>query len=157
MFIKQICDLFKTHNIPFAIVGGYAVALHGIARGTFDVDIVTELSEGNFVKIENSLKSIGMKSILPISAQELFRNRERYIEEKNLIAWNFKNPERARDSLDIIINEDLRNLEIIEVVSDFGKMPVLSIDSLIQMKSKANREQDQKDIAALKELKRQQS
>ena len=154
MFIKEITSLFKTHDIPFAIVGGYAVAFHGIARGTFDVDLVTELSEINFVKIERALKSIGMKPLLPVSATDLYGNLSAYIKEKNLIAWNFIHPNRPRDSLDIIVTEDLRNLEIIEVESDLGKIPVLSIDSLIQMKSKANREQDLQDIEALKALKR---
>lgn len=154
MFIKDITNLFRTHNIPFAIVGGYAVAFHGIARGTFDVDLVTELSEANFIKIENALKSIGMRALLPVNAAEVFRNLETYRKERNLIAWNFIHPGRPRDSLDIIITEDLRNLDIVEVESDLGKIPVLSIDSLIQMKAKASREQDLKDIEALTALKK---
>lgn len=154
MFIKEITSLFVKHDIPFAIVGGYAVALHGIVRGTFDVDLVTELSESNFVKIENALKSIGMKPLLPVNAADLYRNLAVYIKEKNLIAWNFVHPTRLRDSLDIIITEDLRNLQTEQITSDLGRIPVLSLDSLIQMKAKANREQDLKDIEALKALKR---
>jgi len=38
LFLKDVTDLFLKNRIPFAIVGGYALALHGIARGTFDVD-----------------------------------------------------------------------------------------------------------------------
>lgn|GEM_PF-3508991 len=116
--------------------------------------MVTELSEANFVKIENALKSIGMKPLLPVSAAELFQNLALYAKERNLIAWNFNHPNRPRDSLDIIVTEDLRNLETVEVESDLGKISVLSIDSLIQMKSKASREQDLQDIQALRALKR---
>lgn len=155
MFLREITDLFKSQDIPFAIVGGYAVAIHGVARGTFDVDLVTEISEANFIKIETALRGIGMKPLLPLNASELYQNLGRYVTERNLIAWNFVHPTHQRDSLDIILTENLHDLEVIEVVSDLGKIPVLSIDSLIQMKSKANREQDQKDIAALRLLQQQ--
>ncbi len=154
MFLKDVTDLFLKHGIPFAVVGGYAVALHGIARGTFDVDIVTELSEQNFVNIETALKSRGLQPLLPVSAIELYRNLATYTTEKNLISWNFRNPSRLRDSLDIIVTEDLHKLEVVEAETDFGKIPVLSIDSLIRMKSRANREQDLRDIAALEAIKK---
>lgn len=153
MFIAKICNLFRERNIPFAIVGGYAVAFHGVVRGTFDVDVITEVSEENFLKIEAALTSIGMKSLLPVSASDLYANLDKFKTEKNLVAWNFIHPQRMRDSLDIIITDDLRHVETVEVVSDFGKVPVLSIDSLIKMKGRVNREQDQKDIQALRALK----
>lgn len=91
--------------------------------------------------------------MLPVSAVELYRNLATYISEKNLIAWNFRNPERLRDCLDIVVTEDVRQLEAIEAETDFGKIPVLSIDSLIRMKSRTNRKQDLEDIAALEALK----
>ncbi|MCS6972060.1 MAG: hypothetical protein N2Z22_06075 [Turneriella sp.] len=39
LFLQKITMLFQQHNIPFAIAGGYAVALHGVVRGTFDRDL----------------------------------------------------------------------------------------------------------------------
>ncbi len=153
MFIAKICDLFKRENIPFAIVGGYAVAIHGVARGTFDLDIITEISEANFAKIDQTLRGVGMEPLLPVKVHELFANLDTYIKERNLVAWNFRHPTRMRDSLDIIVTEDMRNYNIVEVESDFGLVPTLSLESLIQMKSRAGREQDQKDVAALKQIK----
>jgi hypothetical protein len=152
LFIARICTLFRERSIPFAIVGGYAVAIHGVARGTFDVDIITEITADNFRKMEEALFSVGMKSIVPVNAAELFANLEIYKKEKNLVAWHFLHPTRMRDSLDIIITDDMRDFEIVEVQSDFGKLPTLSLESLITMKSRVNREQDQKDVAALKLL-----
>jgi hypothetical protein len=153
MFLKKIKDKLSTEGIPFAIVGGYAVAIHGVARGTFDLDLITEISEENFVKMESILGSIGLKSILPISATEIFRNLELYQREKNLIAWNFVNPERQRESLDIILTEDIRNCKIEQAKTDFGSLPVISLEDLIRMKSKTNRAQDIEDVRALRKLK----
>jgi len=153
LFIADICKLFRRENIPFAIVGGYAVAIHGVARGTFDVDIVTEISEANLTEIDKTLKSLGMQPLLPITVHDLYTNLEAYKKERNLVAWNFRHPSRMRDSLDIIITDDMRNYEIVEIDSDFGKVPTLSLESLIQMKSRAGREQDEKDVAALRQIK----
>ncbi|EOQ87284.1 hypothetical protein LEP1GSC202_3553 [Leptospira yanagawae serovar Saopaulo str. Sao Paulo = ATCC 700523] len=153
MFLKKIQDKLSKEGIPFAIVGGYAVAIHGVARGTFDLDVITEISEENFLKLESILGSIGLKSILPISATEIFRNLELYQREKNLIAWNFVNPERQRESLDIILTEDIRNCKIEQVKTDFGSLTVISLEDLIRMKSKTNRAQDIEDVRALRKLK----
>lgn len=129
------------------------MAIHGVARGTFDLDVITEISEENFLKLESILGSIGLKSILPISATKIFRNLELYQREKNLIAWNFVNPERQRESLDIILTEDIRNCKIEHVKTDFGSLTVISLEDLIRMKSKTNRAQDIEDVRALRKLK----
>lgn len=152
MFIARISELFTANHIPFAIVGGYAVAIHGVARGTFDLDVITILTAENLVKIETALASLDMKSRLPIAVTDLFVNLEKFKRERNLVAWNFIHPTRVRDSLNIIITEDIRDWEITEVESDFGVLPTLSLESLIKMKSRLSREQDQKDVAALKLL-----
>jgi hypothetical protein len=152
MFIRRICQLFADNGIPMAVVGGYAVAIHGVARGTFDVDIITEISEENFVRIESVLEGIGMKSILPVDARTLFKNLENYKLEKNLIAWNFIHPNRVRDSLDILITEDIRNYQTVLVSAETGEIPTVSLDGLIRMKAAAGREQDLEDVKALKKL-----
>jgi len=46
MLFYEICDAFKKNKIPYAIVGGYALALHGIVRATIDIEnIKRKLSE----------------------------------------------------------------------------------------------------------------
>lgn len=149
MFLGRITSLLSENHIPYALVGGYAVAIHGVVRGTFDVDIITELSLENFMNIERVLTRAGMKSIIPINAQDLFSNLEKYVQEKNLIAWNFQHKERGRESLDILVTEDIKKHNFILVETGIGIIPVLDINSLIQLKKKAGREQDLADIQAL--------
>ncbi|TGK87667.1 hypothetical protein EHQ24_00135 [Leptospira noumeaensis] len=153
MFLKKIQEQFSREGIPFAIVGGYAVAIHGIARGTFDLDVITEISEGNLTKMESALNSIGLNPILPVSAKEIFQKLAFYQKEKNLVAWNFINPNKQRESLDIVLTEDIRNCRIIQATTDFGSLPVISLEDLIRMKSKTGRVQDLEDVKALKKLK----
>jgi len=89
MFIKKVVGQLDKYNIPYALVGGYAVALHGAVRGTVDVDIVISWSLENLKLVELSLSEIGLSSKLPISAEDVFKFREQYIKEKNLIGWSF--------------------------------------------------------------------
>ena len=42
MLITQLCHSLEEHQIRYALVGGYAVALYGAVRGTVDIDFVIE-------------------------------------------------------------------------------------------------------------------
>ncbi|WCL49213.1 hypothetical protein [Leptospira sp. GIMC2001] len=152
MILSRILPLLASAKIQYCIVGGYAVALHGVARGTLDLDIITELTESNLIKVEELLLTIGMKSSLPIDARMIVANRENYIKDKNLIAWNFIHAERKMDILDILITEDVRNYKTVVVSSQWGDIPVIDFDGLIQLKSKTRRSQDIEDVNALKSI-----
>jgi hypothetical protein len=89
MFIVDLCRNLDEAKIPYAIVGGYAVAIHGFPRGTFDVDIVIKWTLKNLESIEQVFKSMGLVSLLPITSNNLFYFKNEYINERNLITWNF--------------------------------------------------------------------
>ena len=153
MFIYKIAKIFKKQKIKFAIVGGYAVALHGAVRGTVDLDIVLELDKKSFIAAEAALKSIGLVSRLPVDGEEVFDFRLEYIKNKNLIAWSFWNPENPIELVDIILPYNLKGHEIKYVKSQDGDVPILSRDELIKMKRKSGRKQDLEDVKALESLK----
>ena len=152
MFIKTVIECLNTHKVAYALVGGYAVALHGAVRGTIDVDIVIQLSKTAFRKAENALLSIGLKPRLPVSADEVFDFREEYINNKNLIAWSFINPDRPSEIVDIIITDNLKEIKTVTKSALGLKVKVASIPDLIRLKKAAGREQDLLDIKALEKL-----
>jgi len=92
MFLFRVCDALSAAGVPFAIAGGYAVALHGAVRGTVDVDLVIRLDESSFTRAEQALMTLGLQPRLPVTAAEVFRFREEYIRNRNLLAWSFVNP-----------------------------------------------------------------
>jgi len=94
MFISCLALALNTHQIPYAIVGGHAVALHGALRGTVDIDFVIHWQKKHLLQAEKALHSIGLQSRLPITAEEVFHFRDEYIRNRNLIAWPFYNPQR---------------------------------------------------------------
>lgn len=152
MWFIDIIKKLNEQDLEFAVAGGFAVALHGAVRGTVDLDIVIVINQSNFKKAEKALNDLQLKSRIPVTADEVFKFREEYIEKRNLIAWSFVNYKNPSQVVDIIITHDLKKMKS-EKISIHGiKVPVLSIKSLIQMKQDAGRPQDIEDIKALKEI-----
>lgn len=146
MLLYEINDAFQKANLKYAIVGGYALALHGLVRATMDVDLVLSLKQEDYELAEKSLKSIDLQSRLPIRAQDIIKMRKEYIENRNLIAWSFvdyKNPSRQ---VDILITKDLRKMDIVNISVAGRKIPIASLQELLKMKKEAGRPQDLIDI-----------
>ncbi len=153
MLIEKIGRKLAEEKIPYAIVGGYAVALHGAVRGTIDIDLIVERNLKTYLAMEKALMELGFLPRLPVSAEDIFRFREEYIKNRNLIAWSFYNPKSPSEIVDIIITHDLTKMK--KIVKKFRglNLSVLSIDDLIKMKNESGRDQDKADIKALESLK----
>jgi hypothetical protein len=153
MFIHDVCLVLEKAEVPYAIVGGYAVALHGAIRGTIDVDVVIEWSLKNLQTTEKAFKQIGLISLIPITAENLFHFREEYIQNRNLIAWNFHDPSNPLNQVDIIVNYDLKSANKTKLIkSPSGTIRILSLNDLIKMKKASGRPQDLEDVKALSSL-----
>lgn len=153
MFIEKVIKSLNQYQVQYALVGGYAVALHGAVRGTVDIDFVIALNQRAYRQTEKALNSIGLKSKLPVSADEVFNFREEYIQNRNLTAWSFNNPENPLEIVDIIITEDVKRIKSVIKTFKGTKIKIAAIDDLINMKKKSGRKQDIEDVNALEKLK----
>jgi hypothetical protein len=79
MLIDRLCRALDEHRVPYALVGGHAVALHGAVRGTIDIDFVIEWERATLERAVAALESLGLKSTLPVTVAEVFANRDRYV------------------------------------------------------------------------------
>lgn len=152
MFILELCQALKDQGIHFAVVGGHAVALHGAVRGTVDIDFIIQWNRDQLLKTEQCLNSLGLQSRLPISTDDLLKNKQDYIDNRNLIAWNFYHPQDFYKEVDIIITHDLAEKNTVTIKIGDTDIPLLNKDDLIKMKQLSGREQDLADIAALQAL-----
>jgi len=152
MFIKNVIKALGKHRVKYALVGGYAVALHGAVRGTVDIDIVIALSKKAFEHTETALLEIGLESRLPITATDVYSFREEYIQNRNLITWSFVNPDNPLEIVDILITEDVNNIKVVNKRAFDMNIKVAAIPDLINIKEKAGRPQDLEDINALETL-----
>ncbi len=151
-FLERVCRTLNNANLRYAIVGGYAVALHGAVRGTIDIDIVLKWEKRQLESLETELNNINLKSRLPLTAKDVFNYRDEYINNRNLIAWNFYNPANLSEQLDVIITFDLSGREIIKKTISNTSIPILNKTDIIDMKSNTGRAQDIEDIKALQKL-----
>lgn len=152
MLIYEVAAALKGAKVDFAIVGGFAVALHGAVRGTVDLDIVLKLTRAQFIAAEAALKSMGLSPRLPVTGAEVFDFREEYLKNRNLTAWSFFDPKDAARVVDVIITHDLKKLRVKNIRSAGRLLPVLAVADLIAMKKASGRPQDLEDVRALEAL-----
>ena len=136
----------------YALVGGYAVSLHGAVRGTLDIDVVIDWSKESFDKAQQALNAIGLTSRLPLNPAEVFSFREEYIANRNLFAWGFVNKNNPSEIVDIVLTENLKKMKTKKVTVQGQRIEIVSKTDLIRIKSKAGREQDKLDVIALNKL-----
>ena len=151
-YLERICKALNEAGVHYALVGGYAVALHGAPRGTIDIDVALRWSLEDLTRAEAALNGAGLVARLPVTAQDIHDYRNEYIEERNLVAWNFHNPHDPLEQVDIIIAYDLSDKKTQPVEMPTTTVHVLSIDDLIAMKRRSGRAQDLEDAAALEKL-----
>lgn len=142
---------FESAHIPYVLVGGYALALHGIVRATVDIDLVISLRESELQKAEDALKRLGLTSRIPVSAKEIANFHEEYRTNRNLIAWSFvdyKNPARQ---VDLLLFPAIKSVQSQTIKVHGQSVRVATKKALLKMKELANRKEDQLDIEKLKE------
>jgi hypothetical protein len=152
MFLLEVVESLRRFNVSYAVVGGYAVALHGAVRGTVDLDIVIALSEKSYVDTEKALLSIDLRPKLPLEAKELFHFRKEYVAKRNLRAWSFYDPKDPTRLVDVIVTYEKKRIPIKHVTYQGTKIAILTKSELIKMKMQSGRPQDLEDVKALRML-----
>ena len=152
-FLNRVCSALDDKSVRYALVGGHAVALHGAVRGTVDVDIALTWNLKALQLAEQTLTEIGLVSRLPVDANDVFQFRDEYVNNRNLIGWNFFNPANPAEQVDIVITYDLKGKRIGRVDTSGGSVRLLNRHDLIDMKRASGRPQDLADVKALEKLK----
>lgn len=142
--LSELISGLEENNIEYAVCGGLALAIHGFARATLDIDIL----------------------IQPESLEKVYEDAKEYEFDIRRMDISFK--EKAVEirriskidsngevlSLDLLLVtkhvEDVwKNRESIDFLGN--KLSVVSREGLIKMKMLAGRPQDLADIARLKD------
>ena len=146
MLIYEIHKAFEKNDIPYAVIGGYALAFHQIVRATVDIDLIMKLDLNTFEKAEAALKSIGLQSRIPVTAKDIIKFRIEYIENRNLIAWSFVDYQNPIRQVDILITTDIKTVKTEKISVGGLKIPVITLEELLKMKLKSGRPQDLLDV-----------
>lgn len=154
--------IFKKLNekrIRYIVVGGIAINLYGIPRMTYDIDLLLDFEDKNIEEFLRLLRGWGFKPKVPVNIMDFANSdkRKEWIKNKNMKAFNLVNPEWAISEIDIIIDSPVDykkgHKRVKNIILHGVSIPVISIDDLIKMKEKADRQQDKADIKYLRKLK----
>ncbi len=152
---ERVLRAFYENNVKYLIVGGIALNLHGVPRATFDLDIVIAWDEENVKKIENVLRKLNFKPLVPLDLKELIdsNKRENIAKKKHMFAMNFYNTEDPLEEIDILIrfpdniDELIKRRKTIKI-DDF-EIYLISLDDLIKLKRRSKRHKDKEDMKNL--------
>ncbi len=152
---EKVLKAFYENKIKYLIVGGIALNLHGVPRATFDLDIIISWDEDNVKKIENLLKKLNYKPLVPLSLIELtdVEKRDELAKKKHMFAMNFYNVEDPLEEIDILIRfpdniDDLIKRRKTIKIDDF-EIYLISLDDLIKLKKRSRRHKDREDMKNL--------
>lgn len=151
-FLVRVCQQLAAHRVRYALVGGHAVALHGAVRGTVDVDVVLNWSLAALRRAEKAFQELELLSRLPLVADDVFNFRDEYVRNRNLIAWNFYNPNNPSEQVDLIVTYDLTGRAVKKLSIGPDRVQILNRQDLITMKQDSARPQDLEDVKALEKL-----
>ena len=125
---------------------------------TADIDLLLDFTEKNVTDFETAIKILMYQSELPISISKFVNKEERQkaIQEKNLIAYSFFNSRTNYMSLDVLLDvpipfEELWKAKEERAIDKF-RVNLVSVQHLIELKKYANRKQDKEDVILLSKL-----
>jgi hypothetical protein len=138
---REFVELFTAHEVRFLIVGGYALAAHGLPRFTGDLDAWVWVDSDNSERIVAALRDFGFGDV-GITISDFDR-------EDSVVQLGFP-PSRIDilTSIDGVRFDDAWNRR---VVIDVGalKVPFISREDLIVNKRAVGRPQDIADVNRL--------
>lgn len=62
--MAEVAQAFHTHDVPYMVIGGQAVLLHGQVRMTKDIDFTTGISPVDYGRVVSALKAAGIEPMV---------------------------------------------------------------------------------------------
>lgn len=137
--LSQLISALDENEIEYAVCGGLALAIHGFARATLDIDVLIQpesLEKAYQVGAENGFDIRGLDISFKERAVEIRRvskiddNGEMLSLDLLLVTPQVQDVWETRETIDFLGN----------------KLSVVSLTGLIKMKTLAGRPQDLADI-----------
>ncbi len=143
--------LFKEYKVDFAVHGDTAIYLWGIRKKIRYIDIVIDFNEENIERFVKLMKNMGMNMKNRIEYRfllEFLMKREK--QKENYLIFYHKRifPWRVR----LWLKEDLKNYKILEKKIGEIKVPVISLEDLVNFKRKKISLKEIQDLYFMKNI-----
>ncbi len=158
MFYLDLFAALNRHQVSYVLIGGLAVALHGVERNTMDVDVCVVVSPDNMSRLAAAANELNLQPMLPVplSALEDIDTLRRWHTERHLQAFALRSDQLAGVTLDVLLFPPVDPNDMVKRAQQLviAGVPVAlaCIDDLIALKQSAGRPIDLADIEHLKRL-----
>ena len=142
---EAILRALNGHGVRYVVVGGFAVAAHGVVRATADLDVVVDRDWENVHALASALRELTARDVeepdLPLSQEVLVRRADRRF-ETSAGALHVRN-----EVAGVPAYAELAPGHLIEVGGE--ELAVATLSDLRRMKRAAGRDKDRVDLAEL--------
>lgn len=157
MLLSELAQALSAAKVPYCIVGGVAVNLHGASRETYNLDIVVPTEKRSLDALGAVFQKLGFRCKQRIELEELAdrRTRRTLVERQNLVALTFA---RSDLEVELVVAPPIEASLLIKrsVKRDVGGVDVrvAALPDLICMKRVSGRLLDAGDVARLERARR---
>ncbi len=142
--LATVCRLLNEGDVKYVVVGGFAVALHGVVRATKDVDVLIEPTLANAGRALKALEGLTWGVSRQLDPAVIVANPITVIGDDPRVdlltlAWSVRYADAAPRA---------QRVEI-----DGVEIPFADLDTLIRTKQ-TDRFQDKADVESLEQVKR---
>ncbi len=142
--LARVCGLLNASGVKYVVIGGFAVALHGVVRATKDIDILIEPTLGNARRALKALASLPWGIARELDPSEMLKKPITVVGDDPRVdiltlAWSVRYADAAPTA------------ERVEI--DGVEIPYADLDTLIRTKQ-TDRFQDKADVESLEQVRR---
>ncbi len=162
MKVKSLEDIFRALqevDARYLLVGGLAVVAYGHVRITQDIDLVLDLSTDSLKRTLTALQSLGYRPLIPVYLFDFAdpELRHDWIENRNMKVFNLVSDRYPDVVIDIFPREPFSfEAEFTKAawkeIAPNVRAHVVTIPTLIALKTEASRPRDLDDIDKLRKL-----
>lgn len=158
MFYLDLFSALDRHKVEYVLIGGLAVAMHGVERNTMDIDVCVVISPVNLQHLIEAAKELRLSPMLPVPLETLsdIETLKQWHSTRNLQALSLRSEDMAGVTLDVLLFPPVDPAGMCQraLQLDVSGVPVklASIDDLIALKQSVARPIDLADIEHLKRL-----
>ncbi len=158
MFYLDLFSALDRHKVEYVLIGGLAVAMHGVERNTMDIDVCVVVSPVNLQHLIEAAKDLRLSPMLPVPLETLsdIETLKQWHTHRNLQAFSLRSEDMAGVTLDVLLFPPVAPAGMCQraLQLDVAGVPVklASIDDLIALKQSVARPIDLADIEHLKRL-----
>jgi hypothetical protein len=157
--LEHVARALNQANVPYIVVGGLAVVVHGYGRTTQDIDLVVRLEPDTIQAAFMALASQGYRPIVPVTASQFAdpQQRARWISEKGMKVLSFFSDQHRNTPVDVFVSEPFDfaveyAAARLHQLAPGVEIRIVNLAALVRLKHAAGRPQDLVDIAKLRLL-----